>query len=279
MRANNASDAAYVLGRTSGETQALMRRGQLQKSLTLRFLQDAGLAPAMKVLDVGTGAGDVAVLAAELVGKHGSVVGVDSNPAIVEAARARAVEIGLSHITYVVGDMREVDLPKDFDAVIGRHVLVYVGDPVTAVRSLLGYLRPGGLVAFQEYDTLAECLVYPPSPLYEQWLTWVRQVFSRGGADLMLGRRLFQVFLDAGLPEPDLRFEATIGGGADYAFYGVCARVLEAIQPKLLEYGLATAEELDVTTLEHRLRAEITGQRGILMHNPIVGAWAHKPLV
>ncbi len=93
------------------------------------------------------------------------------------------------------------------------------------------------------------------------------------------GRRLFQVFLDADLPEPNLRFEATIGGGAEYAFYGVCARALEAIQPKLLEYGLATVQEIDFTTFEQRLRAEIVGQMGIVMHYPIVGAWAHKPVV
>ena len=274
--ANTPSDAVYVLGRSSEETRALIRRGQLQESVTRRFLQDAGLAPDMKVLDVGTGAGDVAILAAELVGPEGRVIGIDHNPAILEVARVRASDSGLGHLTFVAGDLRQMDLGDDFDAVIGRHVLLYTGDPVAAVRTLVDQLRPGGLVAFQEYDTLAESLVYPPSPLYDRWLNWMRQVFTRGGVDVMMGRRLFQVFLDAGLAEPKLRLEATIGGGPEYAFYAVCARALEATLPKLLEYGLATAEEVDISTFEQRLRAEIVGQWGIVAHHPIIGAWANK---
>ena len=58
--------------------------------LTMRFLREAGIVPGMRVLDVGSGAGDVTFLAAELVGATGEVVGVDLAPAAIEVARSRA---------------------------------------------------------------------------------------------------------------------------------------------------------------------------------------------
>jgi ubiquinone/menaquinone biosynthesis C-methylase UbiE len=63
---------------------------------TARFLQDAGISRGMKVLDVGTGAGDVALLAADLVGRDGIVVGIDVNAELVETARARGRGRGMS---------------------------------------------------------------------------------------------------------------------------------------------------------------------------------------
>ena len=52
----------------------------------------------MKVLDVGSGAGDVALTLAEFVGTEGSVVGVDVNPDILETAGTRAAEAGFNNV-------------------------------------------------------------------------------------------------------------------------------------------------------------------------------------
>lgn len=72
----------------------------------------------MRVLDVGSGMGDVALLAAELVGPTGSVVGVDTNPDALVAARRRAPE----NVNSVEGDIRHLELDGEFDAVVGRLV-------------------------------------------------------------------------------------------------------------------------------------------------------------
>jgi ubiquinone/menaquinone biosynthesis C-methylase UbiE len=49
------------------------------RPITERLLRSAGIEPGMRVLDIGCGAGDVSMLAAELVGSTGSVVGIDRN--------------------------------------------------------------------------------------------------------------------------------------------------------------------------------------------------------
>ena len=88
MSANRPSDS-YFLGRSEAETQRLIRQAQIYGSLTRQFLATAGITAGMKVLDVGSGAGDMALLLADLVGPLGSVVGVEINPTILDTARVR----------------------------------------------------------------------------------------------------------------------------------------------------------------------------------------------
>ena len=90
--------------------------------------------------------------AAELVGADGEVIGVDVNAEILETARARAQGAGLANIQFLAGDARTLDLPNDFDALIGRLVLMYMADPADALKQLTARLRPGAIVAFQEVD-------------------------------------------------------------------------------------------------------------------------------
>ena len=62
------SDATYTMGRTQGEEDRLIQQSQLYDAVTRRFFREAGISSGMKVLDIGSGAGDVALTAAELVG-------------------------------------------------------------------------------------------------------------------------------------------------------------------------------------------------------------------
>ena len=79
----------YTMGRSRAETQRLIQQAGLLDTFTTQLFAEAGIAPGMKVLDVGSGAGDVALLAARFVGPTGAVVGVDANPAILAVARQR----------------------------------------------------------------------------------------------------------------------------------------------------------------------------------------------
>ena len=111
---NQNRDAEYTMGRSEEETQRLIKQSQLYDDVTRRFFLRSGIAKGMKVLDVGSGAGDVALTLAEFVGTEGSVVGVDVNPDILETARTRAAEAGFSNVEFIAGDARTLDLPSDF---------------------------------------------------------------------------------------------------------------------------------------------------------------------
>src|SRR5215204_2398369 len=96
------------MGRSEAEAHRLMLQARLLDRPTRRFLGDVGLAPGMTVLDVGSGVGDVAFAAADLVGPTGRVIGVDANPTIVETARARAQAEDRENVTFVAGDCRTI---------------------------------------------------------------------------------------------------------------------------------------------------------------------------
>ena len=82
------------------------------------MFREAGIGPGQRVLDIGSGVGDVALLAARLVGPSGKVVGIERDPRSLARARARAAEAGARHIEYVQGDVSEIQDDKWFDAII-----------------------------------------------------------------------------------------------------------------------------------------------------------------
>lgn len=98
------ADPAYALARSRDEYERLSRQAAFLKGTTERLFRAAGLKPGMRVLDVGSGAGDVAFLAAEFVGPEREVVGVDLDGAALAVARERAQSLGLNNVTFIEDD-------------------------------------------------------------------------------------------------------------------------------------------------------------------------------
>ncbi|MFI0805487.1 class I SAM-dependent methyltransferase [Amycolatopsis lurida] len=136
----------------------------------------------MRVLDAGCGIGDVSMMLAERVGPAGSVIGVDVNPAVLEVARARAHEAGLTNLVFFQADLSELRLEDPVDALVGRLILMRLPEPVTTVRELSRQVRPGGIVSFQDYN-LSRCRSEPPTPLLTRSTRWVIDAMRAGGAN------------------------------------------------------------------------------------------------
>ncbi len=274
----NNSDITYTMGRSKEETERLIQQSGLYEDITQHFLREAGLFSRMKVLDIGSGAGDVAFAAAELVGGEGEVVGVDMNAEVLETARARAQAAGLTNVQFVAGDIQTLDLARDFDALIGRLVLLYLADPADALKQIATHLRPGGIVAFQEVDfTAYSSIAHPDTPMMNQLANWGVEVFRHSGAHVGMGLDLYGTFVDAGLPEPALRYVAPVGGPETWAGYQFIANGFRSLLPLMETYGIATAEEVDVETLAERIRREVVASKRPLILPPHVTAWAQLP--
>src|SRR5689334_14659822 len=100
------AERTYVLGNDPDELQRLDRQAARIEQPTRLLLQAAGIRRGMRVLDLGTGLGHVARIAAELVGPGGAVVGVDESADALAVARARADTAGVRHLSFVEGDVR-----------------------------------------------------------------------------------------------------------------------------------------------------------------------------
>ena len=275
---NQPRDAEYTMGRSESETDRLIEQSQLYDDVTRRFLLRSGISKGMKVLDVGSGAGDVALTLAEFVGSDGTVVGVDVNAEILETAKARADAVGYTNIEFIAGDTRTLELPNDFDAVVGRLVLMYMADPADVLKHLANHLRPGGIVAFQEVDfSPYSAVVHPDTPLVNDLIKWARTVFERSGAHVEMGMQLYKAFVDAGLPEPVLHFEAPMGGPENWPGFEYLENSFRSILPLIEAYEIATDDEVDVDTLAARIQAEVTASKRPIMLPPHITAHANLP--
>src|SRR5208282_5269954 len=140
----------YALGHSEKELSRLRAQARFLESATRAFLQEAGLSVGMRILDIGSGAGDVAFLAADLVGQNGTVIGTDKVAAAVAAATANARERGLGNVSFQVGDPAGMSFEQPFDAVVGRYVLLFQTDASAMLQALARKVRPGGLIVFHE---------------------------------------------------------------------------------------------------------------------------------
>jgi len=160
-----------VLGHSPDELDRLSRPHRLVGGFTRRLFEQAGLGRCRRVLDVGSGAGDVAFLAAELIGPGGTVIGVDREEAAVLTARQRAAERGLSGVWFWHGDPAamafEDPFDAPFDAIVGRYVLVFQSDPAAWLHALAQRLRPGGVLVLHEPD-FHDLRSIPAVPSYDR---------------------------------------------------------------------------------------------------------------
>ena len=112
-----------------------------------------GLEEGWRCVDVGAGGGDVSVALAEMVGRHGRVYAVDSDPATRdEVARAAAAHAQVIALTQAGEDL---SLPEEVDLAFCRFLLLHVLEPIDVVRKMAASVRPGGWVVAQEPITSA----------------------------------------------------------------------------------------------------------------------------
>jgi SAM-dependent methyltransferase len=263
----------YAIGSDPTEQDRLAHQGRVLAPATRMLFEAAGIGRGMRVLDLGSGAGDVSLLAAELVGPTGAVVGMDQSPAAVAAANARAYAAGSTNVRFVAGDIREPSPDGPFDAIVGRLVLMYVDDPAAVLRTQATTLRPGGLVAPIEID-VASARSIPPTPLVVQAISWITDAFARAGVDAMLGPRLWAVSEEAGLEPIGMLSVQPHFGPRDRDGAKILAGVVGAVFPLIERTGTATADEVDVATIEQRLADELAGASAVFAHPALVCAWA-----
>ncbi|XXY50853.1 methyltransferase domain-containing protein [Sorangium sp. So ce269] len=243
--------------------------------MTRRLLSDAGITAGMRVLDVGCGRGDVSLMISRLVGEQGQVLGLDRDVSPVAAARERARELGLSNVAFAEGDLGE-PLPEHglFDAAVGRRVLMYQRDPVVALRGLARAVRPGGLVVFQENDASIGPVSSQPLPLHDRVRGWIWRTVEREGANLHMGFDLASVLERAGLTVEHVRAEAIVQTPRTHFPTGLIVRAMLA---RIVQQGVASAEEIEVDTLEQRLAEELQQANATYVGEMVFGAWARKP--
>ena len=266
----------YILGATDAEHDRLNRQGRLISKITRHFLEEIGLCPGMRVLDVGTGVGDVALLAARMVAPRGQVIGIDLDESALEQARHRASERKIRNLHFHNCEFRNYERVDSFDAVVGRCVLLHQQHPASTLASVAKNVRSGGIVAFQE-PWFSQAFSFPKAPLFEKVIGWLHSAVRGSGLDGDIGLKLPQIFASAGLAIPQLTFEMLVNCSAHSEIYQFVADTGRSLIPKLEQLNIVTAGTLQIETLANRLRQEQAGLGSVVGIMPLMGAWCHKP--
>jgi SAM-dependent methyltransferase len=264
----------YILGHSAREVRRLRLQADILRPVTERLLRGAGVCPGMRVLDVGCGAGDVSMLAADLVGPSGAVVGVDGSREVLAVARERARAAGYRQVRFEESSVESFADPGCFDVVVGRYVLIHQADPAAFLSRVAGLARPGGVVAFHELNIDSAFHSLPAVPLWEQTGEWIRVAFRSMLPHRDAGGRLIEHFSRAGLPQPTLFCECDVGGGDDSPLYAWAAETLASLLPQLVRQEIVTAEAVGIDSLEARLREAVVAARSQVVGPEQFCAWA-----
>jgi ubiquinone/menaquinone biosynthesis C-methylase UbiE len=269
----------YVLGHSAHEYERLTLQARLLRPYTEKYFRSAGIGQGMRVLDVGSGMGDVALLAGDIVGPGGRVVGIDRDVAVLENARRRAGEHGCSSwVSFEATTLDAFNSAEMFDALVGRYILMYQADPGATIRQLLRFVKPGGIVVFHELDFPDPTPSDPPCRLFDEVFRVLGAAFEKAGAPPHYGRRVATAFTGAGLPFPTVVCDGLVGGGRGSYGFRWLANTIISVAPRLdalgltLPEGLVADEDLH-TKIEDAVLA--TGSQ-VLMPTQY-GAWTRNP--
>ena len=266
------ANAVYALGSSAGETARLQRQAGELGGDSAALLDRVGLRPGQSAIDLGCGPHGILDLLAARVSPGGHVVGVDADPAHAQMAAEFAA--GLAGVEIMMADARRTGLPSGcFDLVHARTLLINVPRPEEVVAEMFRIARPGGWIAAMEPD-VEWAMSYPPHPAFTRICEIFPMVAGRNGADTNIGRRVPELFRQAGL--------ADVGVDAIVQMYphGHSRRTIRldlvrSVRPQIMEMGLASEAELD--ELDAAARAHLDDPQTIAVFGHLFLVWARKP--
>jgi len=264
----------YALGSNPEESARLQRQSDELRPQTAELLGRIALGPGQSAIDLGCGPSGILELLSAAVSPGGRVVGLDADPAHTAMARQHVSERGLANVEVVTSDARDTGLPADtFDLVHARTVLVTIPEPQEVLAEMVRLARPGGWVASQEPD-IEGAFCYPPLPAWDRLREIFRAGFSRSGADPLIGRRLTELYRQAGLEEVEVVVHAPVYP-AGHSRRTLLPDLVRSMRPMILELGLS--DEPELAELDRAVREHLADSRTVCLAHLLVVAWGRKP--
>jgi len=266
--------AVYPLGSSPGESARLRRQAAELAPASEALLDRVGLRPGQSAIDLGCGPRGVLDLLADRVSPGGRVVGLDADPAHTAMAAGFVSDHGLSGVQIVTADASRTGLRSgSLDLIHARTLLVNVPEPAIVVAEMARLAKPGGWVAVMEPDT-EHVLCYPPHPAYDRICEIFPVAFSRNGADPTIGRRVSELFRQAGLADVGVESRTQMYPPGN-SRRTIRLDLVRSMRPQIVQLGLADEKELD--ELDAAARAHIEDPRTVVMSGLLFLVWSRKP--
>jgi ubiquinone/menaquinone biosynthesis C-methylase UbiE len=214
-------------------------------------------------------------LMAGYVGSTGAVLGLDTDANIGAEAISALHGAGFMQCRFCRADLAataHID-GAPFDLVFARLLLFHLRNPTEALRRLYSWVKPGGRIVIQDYDTTA-IDTEPRHAVVAEFKTVWSGVCERAGLDERIGLRLPHLFLEAGIGRPDGADVAGLLLPMDVSWQMVTA-VYCSVLPLALQFGLTTKERSEwfCEEIASPALADLHVRWPLLM-----SAWKQKPL-
>jgi ubiquinone/menaquinone biosynthesis C-methylase UbiE len=268
------ANALYALGSSLDESTRLQRQAGELAADSAALLDRVGLRPGQRTIDLGCGPRGILDMLAERVSPAGRVVGLDADPAHTAMAAEFAATRRLSDVEIMTADARSTGLPPgSFDLVHARTLLVNVPEPVEVAAEMMRLARPGGWVASMEPDT-EHALCYPPHPAFDRLCEIFTVAFSRNGADPWIGRRVPELFRQAGLEDVEVQARVQMYPLGN-SRRTIRLDLVRSMRAQVVEMGLGSAAELD--ELDAAARGHLDDLHTVVMSGLLFLTWGRKP--
>jgi SAM-dependent methyltransferase len=263
----------YALGSDPAERERLRRQSDELRAHSARLIDMVGLKPGGQAIDLGCGPSGVIELLSERVGPQGHIIGLDYNPANVDLAREFVRERRLTNAEVMQGDARHTGLaPASFDLVHARTLLINLPDPADVVAEMVRLAKPGGFVAALEPDLFVS-IYHPAHPALDRLRDIFREGFVVDGADPFIGRRLPELFRQAGLVDVGVEALADIYP-IGHSRRTIRLELVRTMRSKIVERGLASEHELD--DLDTAARRHLADPNTLVVPGLLFIAWGRK---
>jgi ubiquinone/menaquinone biosynthesis C-methylase UbiE len=230
-----------------------------------------GLRAGWSCADLGSGSGDITAEISRRVGRSGTVAGYDMDATKVDLARKLADQQGLDNIRFEVADLRTWTATAEYDLVYCGLVLQHLRDPAVLVARMWAALRPGGYLVVEDAD-FDGLFCHPPCEAFDFYAQHYRGVLRSQGGDPQIGRKLYGLFLDAGIPEPEVKLVQRV----DAAEVGksMAPWTLAATADAIVDENLATRAQIDAALAQLH---EYVADPDTLVGDPrLFQVWAHR---
>ena len=262
----------YVLSTGEAAAERLRLLNEIFGSGSQRLLRNAGLAPGMRVAEIGCGTGLVSLWMAEGVGAHGSVTGVDASAEQLSVAERGAEAAGLTNTSFHQAGAYDTGLAgESFDIVYARFLLCHLAEPSRALAEMGRILKPAGILVCEDHDD-GGIFTEPPTRAYRRLVEISEAVNRAHGLDSHIGLKLPRLIMEAGFANPDVHVDQiAVLWGQSKRFWEL---TLREAAPAILEAGASTADELE--GIYREMQAIANDHTVLLMLARVTQVWARK---
>lgn len=264
----------YFLGYRQAEQERLQRQAEELAPEATWLLDQIGLGAGARVVEIGCGPRGCLDLLSARVGPSGRVVGVERSEDAVALARELIATRGLANVEVRHGDARSAGVAeRSFDLAFARLVLVNVPQPEQIVAEAVELTRPGGTVAFHEFDWTA-MICDPPSPAWDALLDLFVRFTRANGIDLYVGRKVPRLLRAAGLEDVCARAITHVHPPGDGRRH-LLVDFAENLRARILAQDLIS--DAGYTDLQEALRRHIENPETFVVHGVYFQVWGRKP--